>query len=240
MLVASDTLGDQCRRGSRVRYSRACSSICRRRAPSPSARSLQHDAILLDSEGDGIKTWALQPGQPRHHRRRPGTLRPDPQSPARGSAGGRPATLHSDAYKNRNVVERGCNRIKNWRGPAIRYDTPRSTAARLSFWPPSCSGSNRSHALVADAVRRTPAGEKARPVPVTVARQRRWELADSPRGKASWRSPINSRLLTAFTVSRDVGNSGVNCDVCTARADPAPPTRGAEHVWKTGAQDRFA
>jgi transposase len=40
----------------------------------------------------------------------------------RGSAGGRPVTFDADAYKNRNVVERAFNRIKNWRGLATRYD----------------------------------------------------------------------------------------------------------------------
>ncbi len=40
----------------------------------------------------------------------------------RGSAGGRPVNFDTDAYKNRNVVERGFNRIKNWRGLATRYD----------------------------------------------------------------------------------------------------------------------
>jgi transposase len=40
----------------------------------------------------------------------------------RGSAGGRPVDFDVDAYKNRNVVERAFNRIKNWRGLATRYD----------------------------------------------------------------------------------------------------------------------
>jgi transposase len=40
----------------------------------------------------------------------------------RGSAGGRPVDFDADAYKNRNVVERAFNRIKNWRGLATRYD----------------------------------------------------------------------------------------------------------------------
>lgn len=40
----------------------------------------------------------------------------------RGSAGGRPVDFDAEAYKGRNVVERGFNRIKNWRGLATRYD----------------------------------------------------------------------------------------------------------------------
>jgi putative transposase len=40
----------------------------------------------------------------------------------RGSAGGRPITFDEHLYKERNVVERGFNRIKNWRGIATRYD----------------------------------------------------------------------------------------------------------------------
>ena len=40
----------------------------------------------------------------------------------RGSAGGRPVDFDAEVYKQRNVVERGFNRIKNWRGLATRYD----------------------------------------------------------------------------------------------------------------------
>lgn len=40
----------------------------------------------------------------------------------RGSAGGRPVNFDTITYKNRNVVERGFNRIKQWRGLATRYD----------------------------------------------------------------------------------------------------------------------
>jgi transposase len=40
----------------------------------------------------------------------------------RGSAGGRPVNFDAQTYKNRNVVERGFNRIKQWRGLATRYD----------------------------------------------------------------------------------------------------------------------
>jgi transposase len=40
----------------------------------------------------------------------------------RGSGGGRPVALDTEDYKNRNVVERAFNQLKNWRGIATRYD----------------------------------------------------------------------------------------------------------------------
>ena len=40
----------------------------------------------------------------------------------RGSRGGRPVGFDSSDYKNRNVVERCFNKLKNWRGLATRYD----------------------------------------------------------------------------------------------------------------------
>jgi transposase len=40
----------------------------------------------------------------------------------RGSRGGRPVALDVTDYKNRNVVERGFNQIKQWRALATRYD----------------------------------------------------------------------------------------------------------------------
>jgi len=40
----------------------------------------------------------------------------------KGSRGGRPVDFDADDYKNRNVVERSFNRLKNWRGLATRYD----------------------------------------------------------------------------------------------------------------------
>ena len=38
------------------------------------------------------------------------------------SAGGRPVRYDKEAYKRRNVVERGFNTLKQWRGLATRYD----------------------------------------------------------------------------------------------------------------------
>ena len=39
-----------------------------------------------------------------------------------GSRGGRPVGFDAEDYKNRNVVERAFNILKNWRGLATRYD----------------------------------------------------------------------------------------------------------------------
>jgi putative transposase len=41
---------------------------------------------------------------------------------AKGSAGGRPPAFDTDLYGLRNTVERGFNRLKQWRGIATRYD----------------------------------------------------------------------------------------------------------------------
>jgi putative transposase len=40
----------------------------------------------------------------------------------KGSRGGRPVGYDVEDYKNRNVVERCFNHLKNWRGIATRYD----------------------------------------------------------------------------------------------------------------------
>lgn len=40
----------------------------------------------------------------------------------RGSRGGRPVGFDAEDDKNRNVVERAFNKLKNWRGLATRYD----------------------------------------------------------------------------------------------------------------------
>ena len=41
---------------------------------------------------------------------------------AKGSAGGRPPNFNKALYRERNAVERGFNRLKQWRGIATRYD----------------------------------------------------------------------------------------------------------------------
>ena len=40
----------------------------------------------------------------------------------RGRRGGRPVSFDPARYKRRNVVERGFNQLKGWRGLATRYD----------------------------------------------------------------------------------------------------------------------
>lgn len=64
-------------------------------------------ALLADR---GIKVTIPEKDDQLGHRRR------------RGSAGGRPYAFDPSIYKNRNVVERGFNRFKHWRGLASRFD----------------------------------------------------------------------------------------------------------------------
>ena len=49
------------------------------------------------------------------------------QRRAKGSQGGRPPAFDPDTYKKRNTVERGFNRLKQWRGIATRYDKHATT-----------------------------------------------------------------------------------------------------------------
>jgi transposase len=58
----------------------------------------------------GITTVIPEPADQIGHRKK------------RGFRGGRPVNFDADRYRGRNVVERGFNRIKNWRGLATRYD----------------------------------------------------------------------------------------------------------------------
>jgi transposase len=61
----------------------------------------------------------------------------------RGSAGGRPRAFDAEKYRDRNVVERCFNKLKQWRGIATRYDkTARSylggvTLAAALIWTKS-------------------------------------------------------------------------------------------------------
>ena len=41
---------------------------------------------------------------------------------AKGSRGVRPLDFDAEDYKNRNVVERAFNKLRNWRGLATRND----------------------------------------------------------------------------------------------------------------------
>jgi transposase len=58
----------------------------------------------------GIAHTIPEPRDQRDNRRR------------KGSAGGRPVCFDAARYKRRNVVERGFNVLKQWRGLATRYD----------------------------------------------------------------------------------------------------------------------
>jgi transposase len=58
----------------------------------------------------GIRATIPQPSDQQANRRR------------RGSAGGRPPAFDKAAYRQRNVAERCINRLKQWRGLAMRTD----------------------------------------------------------------------------------------------------------------------
>jgi transposase len=66
-----------------------------------------HRALLRSR---GITAVIPEPADQAGHRRR------------RGPRGGRPVSYDVSDYRNRNVVERFFNRIKNWRALATRYD----------------------------------------------------------------------------------------------------------------------
>ena len=62
-----------------------------------------------------LRRRGVTPGipQPSHHKAPPKT---------RGARGGRPPAFDAADYKGRNVIERGFNVVKQWRGLATRYD----------------------------------------------------------------------------------------------------------------------
>ena len=70
-----------------------------------SARS--HRTLL---RARGIKAVIPEPSDQVRNRKR------------RGSRGGRPPAFDAAAYRDRNVVERSFNTVKQWRGLATRYD----------------------------------------------------------------------------------------------------------------------
>jgi putative transposase len=57
-----------------------------------------------------VKTVIPEPADQIAHRQR------------RGPRGGRPPAFDAELYRRRNVIERGYNTIKQWRGLATRYD----------------------------------------------------------------------------------------------------------------------
>ena len=67
-------------------------------------------AIRTHLRRRGIVAVIPEPDDQKGHRKR------------RGARGGRPVSYDTDDYKNRNVIERGFNQAKQWRGLATRYD----------------------------------------------------------------------------------------------------------------------
>lgn len=70
-----------------------------------SSRAIRHHL-----RSRGIVAVIPEPSDQRGHRNR------------RGSKGGRPVSYDAADYRHRNVVERGFNDTKQWRGLATRYD----------------------------------------------------------------------------------------------------------------------
>lgn len=73
-------------------------------------RAYSSRAIRSHLRRRGIPTVIPQPSDQVSHRLR------------RGRAGGRPPAFDVEAYKQRNAVERCINRLKQWRGLAMRTD----------------------------------------------------------------------------------------------------------------------
>ncbi|WP_436845973.1 IS5 family transposase [Streptomyces tibetensis] len=73
-------------------------------------RAYSSRAIRSHLRRRGIRAVIPQPSDQVGHRLR------------RGSAGGRPPTFDAASYKQRNAVERCINRLKQWRGLAMRTD----------------------------------------------------------------------------------------------------------------------
>lgn len=67
-------------------------------------------AIRAHLRERGITAVIPEPDDQKRHRQR------------RGARGGRPPRFDAEQYKRRNVVERGFNNTKQWRGLATRYD----------------------------------------------------------------------------------------------------------------------
>lgn len=73
-------------------------------------RAYSSRAIRSHLRQRGIRAVIPQPSDRIGHRLR------------RGSAGGRPPAFDAEGYKQRNSVERCINRLKQWRGLAMRTD----------------------------------------------------------------------------------------------------------------------
>ncbi|ONI50043.1 Transposase DDE domain protein [Streptomyces sp. IB2014 011-1] len=79
------------------------------------------DHVLGDKgySSKAIRTWLRQRGVGHTIPERADQIR---NRLRRGSRGGRPPAFDKQFYKQRNVVERCFNRLKQWRGIATRYD----------------------------------------------------------------------------------------------------------------------
>ncbi|WP_367046955.1 IS5 family transposase [Streptomyces sp. Je 1-332] len=73
-------------------------------------RAYSSRAIRAHLRRRGIRAVILEPADQQANRKR------------RGPRGGRPVALDRDAYRLRNAVERCINRLKQWRGIAMRTD----------------------------------------------------------------------------------------------------------------------
>jgi transposase len=62
------------------------------------------------------------------------------RSDQRARRRGRPPGFDRERYRGRNVVERGVNRLKQWRGIATRYDKRAGTTVPRWCWPACCGG----------------------------------------------------------------------------------------------------
>ncbi len=68
---------------------------------------------------DGIDKIVIGPLRPQHDRPRRDQLE---HRHRKGSRDGRPPKFDADLYAQRNTIERGFGRLKQWRGIATRYD----------------------------------------------------------------------------------------------------------------------
>lgn len=91
-----------------------------RDAAAPTHRS-HPDAVLAD------KAYSHRSTREALRQRRIATVIPEKSDQiahrkGKGSKGGRPPAFDAEAYRQRNVVERCFNKIKEWRGIGTRYD----------------------------------------------------------------------------------------------------------------------
>lgn len=105
----------------------------------PGRPRVRPDHVLGDKgySSKAIRAWLRRRGIPHTIPERADQIR---NRARRGSLGGRPPTVDREIYKQRNVVERCFNSLKQWRGIATRYDkTAESyqaavTLASLLMW----------------------------------------------------------------------------------------------------------